>query len=226
MSFKANKKLPDKYLEIYEEFYLDYSQNNSFFRKIASFLESWCHLLTYKSYPDPQSILELGAGNLNHVKYEKKFQYYDVIEPKQFLINASDPIDRDKITNIYSDIKELPENKIYEKIISIGVLEHIEELDYVLEKISYKLTPQGKFLVTIPAEGELLWWLVWRLTTGIAFWLKHRLDYGVIMKYEHVNTASKVIRLLNKYFKINFIKSFPFNIRNFRLLIYISMSKK
>ena len=71
MSFKANEKLPEKYLKIYEDFYLDYSQNNSFFRKLAFFLESRCHLLTYKSYPSPQSILELGAGNLNHVKYKK-----------------------------------------------------------------------------------------------------------------------------------------------------------
>ena len=78
----------------------------------------------------------------------------------------------------------------------------------MLEKISHKLTPQGKFLVTIPAEGELLWWLVWRLTTGIAFWLKHKLDYGVIMKYEHVNTASKIIRSLNKYFKIILLNPF------------------
>ena len=220
------RKLPDKYFRIYNEFYLDYSKNNNIFRKLAFSLEVWFHLLTYKNYPNPQSILELGAGNLNHVKYEKNFKYYDVIEPKEFLINASDPFDRDKITNIYGDIKELPENKIYDKIISIGVLEHIEELDYVLEKISYKLTSQGKFLVTIPAEGEFLWWIGWRLTTGIAFWLKHKLDYGVIMRYEHVNTASKVIRLLNKYFKINFIKSFPINIRNFRLFIYISMTKK
>ncbi len=220
------RKLPDKYLKIYKEFYLDYSHKNNIFRKLAFFFEERFHLLTYKNYPNPQSILELGAGNLNHVKYEKNFKYYDVIEPKEFLINASDSFERDKVTNIYSDIGELPENKIYEKIISIGVLEHIEELDYVLEKISYKLTPQGKFLVTIPAEGELLWWLGWRLTTGIGFWLKHKLDYGVIMRYEHVNTASKIIRSLNKYFKIDFIKSFPLNIRNFRLLIYISMSKK
>ena len=192
------RKLPYKYLRIYNEFYLDYSRNNNIFRKLASFLEGWFHLYTYKTYRNPQSILEIGAGNLNHIKYEKNFKYYDVIEPKEFLINASDPFFKDKITNIYSDIRELPENKIYEKIIAIGVLEHIEELDYMLEKISHKLTPQGKFLVTIPAEGEFLWWIGWRLTTGISFWLKHKLDYGVIMRYEHLNTASKVIRLLNK----------------------------
>ncbi len=220
------RQLPKKYLKIYKQFYLDYSQNNNIFRKLAVFVESWYHLLTYKNYPDPQSILELGAGNLNHVKYEKHFRNYDVIEPKKYLINASDPFNREKINNIYNDVKELPEDKTYEKIISIAVLEHIEDLDHLLEKISNKLTSPGKFLVTIPAEGEFLWWLGWRLTTGISFWLKYKLDYGVMMRYEHVNSASKVIRSLNKYFKIDFISSFPFNIKNLRLYIHIVMSKR
>ena len=83
-----------------------------------------------------------------------------------------------------------------------------------------------EFIVEIPAEGEFLWWLGWRLTTGIGFWLRYRLDYGVIMRYEHVNTASKIIRTLRKYYKINSIKSFPFDIKNFRLYIHLVMSKK
>lgn len=220
------RKLPKEYLKIYEEFYINYSQANTIFRKLALFFERWYHLLTYKNFPNPLSILELGAGNLNHVKYEKNFKNYDVIEPKKYLINASDPIDKNKINSIYLDVDEIPEGKIYEKIISIGVLEHIEELDYVLEKISDKLNTRGKFIVSIPAEGELLWWLGWRLTTGIGFWLRYRLDYGVIMRYEHVNTASKIIRTLRKYYKINSIKSFPFDIKNFRLYIHLVMSKK
>ena len=65
------RKLPEKYLKIYKQFYLDYSQNNNIVRKLAFFLEGRCHLLTYKNFPYPESILEVGAGNLNHVKYEK-----------------------------------------------------------------------------------------------------------------------------------------------------------
>ena len=60
--------------------------------------------------------LELGAGNLNHLKFEKDFKNYDVIEPKEFLIKASDPIDIKKIDNIYKSIDDLPKGKVYDKL--------------------------------------------------------------------------------------------------------------
>ena len=35
-----------------------------------------------------------------------------------------------------------------------------------------------------------------------SFWLKYKLDYGVIMKYEHVNSFEKIYRSLSNYFLI------------------------
>ena len=169
--------------------------------------------------------MEVGAGNLNHVKFEKDYEFYDVIEPKDYLIEASDPAIRKKIRNIYKNIEEIPENRVYDKIISIAVLEHIENLDSILEKISEKLDENGKFIVEIPAEGEFLWWLGWRLTTGLGFWLKYRLDYGIIMRFEHVNKAEEIIFYLKKYFKVINIESFPLNIKNWRLYIHIVLGK-
>ena len=220
------RKLPEKYREIYEEFYINYSQANTFFRKLSLFVEKWYHLKAYKAKTDSNSILEIGAGNLNHVKFEKNFNIYDVIEPKDYLIKASDPILRGRIRNIYRDIENIPEGALYDKIISIAVLEHIENLESTLEKISDKLSDNGKFIVEIPAEGEFLWWLGWRFTTGIGFWLKYKLDYGVIMRFEHVNTAQKILISLKKYFNVVNLKSFPFNFKNWRLYIHIVLTKK
>lgn len=218
--------LPQKYRDIYEEFYINYSQANTFFRKLSLLVERWYHLKAYNAKTKAHAILELGSGNLNHVKFEKNFKQYDVIEPKEFLIKASNPLDLEKINNIYKSIDDLPKEKLYDKIISIAVLEHVENLDSVLEKLSQKLSKKGKFIVEIPAEGELLWWLGWRLTTGIGFWFKYKLDYGVIMRYEHVNNAEEILYYLRKYFKIKLINSFPFNIKNFRLYIHLEMVKK
>ena len=220
------RNLPKKYRDIYEDFYINYSQANTFFRKLLLFVEKWYHLKASNTKTFANSILEVGAGNLNHVKFEKDYKFYDVVEPKDYLINASDPTIRKKIRNIYKDIEEIPENRVYDKIISIAVLEHIENLDSVLEKISEKLNENGKFVVEIPAEGEFLWWLGWRLTTGLGFWLKYRLDYGIIMRFEHVNKAHEIIFYLKKYFKVIHIESFPFNIKNWRLYIHIVLSKK
>ena len=220
------RKLPKKYREIYENFYIDYSQANTFFRKLSLFVEKWYHLKAYKAKTDAHSILEIGAGNLNHVKFEKNYKIYDVVEPKDYLIRASDPVMRKRVRNVYKDIENIPEGLIYDKIISIAVLEHIENLELILEKTSKKLSDNGKFIVEIPAEGEFLWWLGWRLTTGIGFWLKYRLDYGVIMRFEHVNKAHKIIVSLKKYFNIVHLTSFPLNFKNWRLYIHIVLTKK
>ena len=220
------RRLPEKYKQIYEKWYIDYSQANTFFRKLSLLVEKWYHLKAYKAKTDPHSILEIGAGNLNHVRFEKNFKFYDVVEPKDYLIKASDPVIRKRVRSIYKEIENIPEGLIYDKIISIAVLEHIENLDITLKKISERLTDNGKFIVEIPAEGEFLWWLGWRLTTGIGFWLKYKLDYGVILRFEHVNKANKILLSLKKYFKIINLDSFPLNFKNWRLYIHIVLTKK
>ena len=220
------RKLPEEYEEIYKQFYIDYSNANNFFRKISLIVEKWYHLKAAKSKVKGNSILEIGAGNLNHVRYEKGNKNYDVIEPKNFLIESSDIKYQKKINNFYSSIDEVPRKKFYKKIIAIAVLEHIDNLDLFLEKVEKKLHPEGRFIVEISAEGEFLFWLAWRLTTGIGFWLKYNLDYGLIMRFEHINSAKKIVRLLKKHFKIFSMESFPLSIKHLRLYIHIVLGKK
>ena len=219
------RRLPSKYQQIYEEFYLDYSNANNFFRKLSLLVERWYHIQAYKDRPIANSILEIGAGNLNHIKFEKNFKSYDVVEPKEFLLNSAEDKYKLLIRNRYKDISEIPNNISYDKVIAIAVIEHIEELGYLLNEISKRLKEDGSFLVEIPAEGEFLWWLGWRLTTGIGFWLKYKLDYGIIMRYEHVNNVQKIFVEIKKYFLIEKVKSFPFNFKNGRLYIHIKCRK-
>ena len=219
------RRLPPKYQQIYEEFYLDYSNANNFFRKLSLLVERWYHIQAYKEMPTANSILEIGAGNLNHIKFEKNFKSYDVVEPKEFLLNSAEDKYKLLIRNRYKNISEIPNNISYDKVIAIAVIEHIEELGYLLNEISKRLKEDGSFLVEIPAEGEFLWWLGWRLTTGIGFWLKYKLDYGIIMRYEHVNNVQKIFVEIKKYFLIEKVKSFPFNFKNGRLYIHIKCRK-
>ena len=160
------------------------------------------------------------------MKFEKNFDYYDVVEPKSFLINRAEKNSIDLIRNTYKSIDEISGENIYEKIIAIAVLEHLDELDNFLKKVSKLLKPKGRFIVQIPAEGEFLWWLSWRLTTGLDFWLKYKLDYGVIMRFEHKNTAKNIISLLDKYFYILNSYSYTFNFKNCRFYIHLVMTKK
>ena len=50
-------------------------------------------------------------------------------------------------------------------------------------------------------DGTLLWTLGWRLTTGLEFRWKYGLDYGVLMRHEHVNTAAEIEAVLRAFFK-------------------------
>lgn len=54
--------------------------------------------------------------------------------------------------------------------------------------------------MSIPNEGCWLWTLGWRLTTGLEFKMKHKLDYNVLMKYEHVNNADEIGAVLKYYY--------------------------
>ncbi len=67
-----------------------------------------------------------------------------------------------------------------------------------------------------PNEGTFLWTLSWKLTTGIEYRLKYGLDYSILMKYEHVNTANQIEEVLNYFYSnikcscFGFSKGFAF----------------
>jgi hypothetical protein len=52
----------------------------------------------------------------------------------------------------------------------------------------------------VPSEGTILWGLGWRFTTGLEFRFKYGLDYGVLMRHEHVNTAAEIEGVLRVFF--------------------------
>ena len=47
----------------------------------------------------------------------------------------------------------------------------------------------------IPSEGGAFWWLSWRLSTGMSYYIRTGLDYGVAMRHEHVNTAPEIVAI-------------------------------
>jgi len=171
---------------------------------IAQKLERWLHAMVasdVKNYA-PQSnrdTLEIGAGNLNHLAYEPIIGRYDIVEPFNSLYEGQSGLSR--ISSIYADLAEVPEEKKYDRIITIATLEHVLNLPDVIAKSALHLQTNGVFRAAIPNEGTLLWNLAWRCTTGIEFRLKYGVDYGLIMAHEHVNTAMEINLLLKHFYK-------------------------
>lgn len=203
---KKRPALPAEYRALYDEQYVSNREGRTLAARITAHLESWMHKQIARAGP-AFPMLEIGAGTLNHVAYEAAEGAYDVVEPYELLYRGKPELKR--IRNLYGSIDEVPMAAQYERIISIAVLEHILDLPALVAKCALLLAPNGRFLAGIPSEGALLWYLAWRFGTGAAWALRTGLDYGVLMRYEHVNTAAEILRVLGALFDRLRIRRFP-----------------
>jgi len=166
-------------------------------------MDSWLHKKMARDVVNHQNsnkaTLELGAGTLNQLPYEPNCQPYDIVEPFTALYKSSPFLAR--VRNVYPDISEVPLSYRYDRITSIGVLEHICNLPEVVARSGILLSENGVFRAGIPSEGTLFWTLSWYLTTGLEFKIKQGLDYGLLMKHEHVNTAREIEEVLEFFFE-------------------------
>jgi hypothetical protein len=195
---KKRNELPKEFQKIYAEHYLSNREGKSTASSLSQKMEAWLHkkvAMDVKGIYN-KSTLEIGAGTLNQLKYEQT-KPYDIVEPFTDLYKNSKY--KNQINEIYSDIIEISDNTKYDRITSVATFEHITDLPKVVAKTCILLNNNGTLRVSIPNEGTFLWKLGWQLTTGIEFKLKHGLDYEILMKYEHVNTADEIEEVL-KYF--------------------------
>jgi hypothetical protein len=123
---------------------------------------------------------------------------YDIVEPFEALY--ADSPERGRIRNVYADVSEVPAAARYDRITSVATLEHVCNLPEVVARCGLLLAADGVLRASVPSEGTWLWTLGWKLTTGLEFRLRHGLDYGMLMKHEHVNTASEIEQVLKYFF--------------------------
>ena len=90
---------------------------------------------------------------------------------------------------------------LYDRIISCAVLEHILDLPTLVANACLLLQDDGVFSASIPSQGRFLWTLGYKATTGLEFRLKYKLNYDVIMNYEHINNQKEIIQICKYFFK-------------------------
>jgi hypothetical protein len=129
----------------------------------------------------------LGAGTLNHRRYESPRDAYDVVEPFRKLFDGRP--ETAQARSFFDDVRDIPADRRYHRIVSIAVLEHMTNLPTDIARAVLHPRPDGIFQAGIPSEGGLLWWISWRFSTGISYRLRTGLDYGVVMRHEHGNGA-------------------------------------
>ena len=213
--------LPEAYQRIYASEYQANRRGANRLARTVQWLESWMHRIIARDAGPGKDILEIGAGTLNHVPYETVSRY-DVVEPFDPLFEAGDG--QERIGRRYRDIAEVPADQVYTRIISVAVLEHVEDLPSVIARSALHLAPGGFCQHCIPSEGGVLWGLAWRLTTGIAYRLRTGLSYGVLTRYEHINDADEIIAILRWFFVEVAIRRFPAPGTHLSLYTYIRAS--
>ena len=197
---KRREPLPPEYAAIYLQHYRNSREGNSEILSLAKRAESWMHRKVARDLrgASSEATLEIGAGNLNQLPYEPSSSPYDIVEPFRELFESSPHLGR--IRNIYNDVSEIPPTNRYDRITSIAVLEHVCNLPELVAQSALLLAEGGTFRAGIPSEGTILWRLGWQMTTALDFRARYKLDYKVLMQYEHVNTAREIEDVLRYFF--------------------------
>lgn len=205
---KTRPPIPPKLQAIYASQYKENRDGATRAASLAQRLERWLHIQVGEDVAGGVNAetLELGAGTLNQLDFELSTGGYDVVEP--FAELYQDSQHRFRVRNFYSDMSEVPAERRYDRITSVAALEHICDLPLVLARAAKLLKPGGVLRSAIPAEGGMLWTLGWMATTGLEFRLRHGLDYGLLMRHEHVNTASEIETLIKALFEEVELRSF------------------
>lgn len=202
---RIRPELPPAQARIYEEQYKVNREGARAIEGLAQRLERWMHRQVARIPGGP--ILELGAGTLNHVPYEPPGVAYDVVEPFRALYAGRPEVAR--VRRFHDSVEAIPPAERYARVISIAVLEHMDHLPRDVALAALRLTPDGVFQAGIPSEGGFLWWLGWRCSTGLSYYLRTGLDYGRLMRHEHLNTAPEILAIVRHFFGAVTIRRFP-----------------
>jgi hypothetical protein len=207
---KTRSELPEEYQKIYFEQYKNDREGKTSASYLSQKMEAWLHRKIAADVKgiNNKSTLEIGAGTLNQLKFEN-CRPYDIVEPFTGLYIDSKFINR--VDEKYSDINEISYKKKYDRIISTATFEHITDLPKVVAKTCFLLNKNGKLRVSIPNEGSFIWKVGWKLTTGLEYRIKYGLNYEVLMKHEHVNTATEVEQVLKYFYRTTKCTCFGIN---------------
>jgi hypothetical protein len=197
---KTRIELPEAYRAIYQQHYFGSRNGQYTIGSVSKTLESWMHhkVAADLTPSSKLSTLEVGAGTLNQLPFEPIVGPYDIVEPFHVLYEGSPG--RSRLRNVFDDISEAKNSGPYDRITSIAVFEHIMDLPVVVAQAALLLKSDGTLRVGIPNEDTVLWNLATRIC-GYEFKKRYGLEYNIMMRYEHVNTAAEIDGVLRVFFE-------------------------
>jgi SAM-dependent methyltransferase len=170
----------------------------------------------HNSRPGFVSTIEIGAGlgeHLNHERLtpEQEREYYAVELRENMAARLSEAHPR--VNTIVGDCQERLEFKDgrFDRYLAIHVLEHLPNLPACLAEAWRLLNKErGQLLAVIPCEGGKAYGLARRVSAQRLFERTYHMPYEPFFTREHINRPAEIQRELNRYFRLDHRRYFPF----------------
>lgn len=174
--------------------------------------------------------LEIGAGLGGHLAFEDltRQQYHCLEIRPEFCEQLRH---NNAIAGVtLGDIQERTpfEDKSFDRIIAIHVLEHLRNLPVAVAEVARLLRDDGILDVVLPCEGGAAYYLARRISTKRMFEKRFGMSYDPIIASEHVSTLDEVLETLRPVFTAGYVKRFPFDVpvNTINLCIALRMHKR
>jgi ubiquinone/menaquinone biosynthesis C-methylase UbiE len=196
-----------------------------------SIVEKFNHAWVAKlPLPSPCKTLEIGAGLGEHFFWEdvSKQDYYQLEYREEFCKILRDNTKSDLV--VCGDIQERTpfEDKTFDRLVIIHVLEHLPRLPDALRESSRILKDDGVFDIVLPCEGGIAYTMARRISAQRYFEKTFKMDYGPIWRSEHINTGQEVMDAISCFFEVESSSYFPLKIpvQTVNLCIALRVRKK
>ena len=159
--------------------------------------------------------LEIGAGNGEHLKYEKlsaeqKANYFavDIRENMVTELRAQSP----EVNAIVGDCQVAMDfdDGYFDRILAIHVLEHLPNLPAAVREM-HRLCDKsrGVLSIVIPCEGSLAYSIARKISAQRVFEARYKQSYRWLIEREHINLPHEIFEELAPYFTAMSSSYFP-----------------
>ncbi len=166
-----------------------------------------------------KKVLEIGPGLIRHLDYIRtKPHMYTICDTEENCLSMSKVIldkagiNNEKILLNNSKDSSLPfPNDNFDIVISFNTFEHLYPLKDYLAEFRRVIKPGGQLVGGIPCEGGLAWGIGRYLTTRRYVRKNYNINYDKIICWEHPNFADFIFKLLEQFFKQEYVRFHPFS---------------
>lgn len=159
--------------------------------------------------------LEIGAGNGEHLKYEKlsleQERNYYAVDIRENMINQFQK-NFPNVNAIVADCQDrMPfDDGYFDRILAIHVLEHLPNLPMAIKELHRLCCKEtGVLQIVIPCEGSLAYSLARKVSAQRLFEKRYKQSYKWLIEREHINLPDEIFQEISKCFNLQKSSYFP-----------------